>query len=220
MELPIFDREFGGKRPAWEELTKEQQEKWINDMATYAAMIEIMDEGVGKIMDAVKAKGIYENTVFIFLSDNGATEEGGYIGQLMSDLSNTPYRSYKQWVYQGGTSTPFILTYGSGKTADERKDMPSACTPHRHIAYLYGHRQDRISGTFCPRQSGGRNLIPASEGKPLEKRTLYFEHQSSCAIIDGSWKLVRASRNTPWELINLKPIRLRPAISPTNIRKR
>lgn len=38
---------------------------------------------------------MYENTVFLFLSDNGATSEGGFIGQLMSDLSNTPYRSYK-----------------------------------------------------------------------------------------------------------------------------
>lgn len=67
-------------------------------MATYAAMIEIMDEGIGKLVDEIKKKGMYENTVFLFLSDNGATDEGGFIGQLMSDLSNTPYRSYKKWV--------------------------------------------------------------------------------------------------------------------------
>jgi arylsulfatase A-like enzyme len=205
MELPIFDREFGGKRPAWEELTKEQQEKWINDMATYAAMIEIMDEGVGKIMDAVKAKGIYENTVFIFLSDNGATEEGGYIGQLMSDLSNTPYRSYKQWVYQGGTSTPFILTYGSGKKQPMKGKI---CHQPAHLIDILptcmAIGKTGYPAHFAHADLEGRNLIPASEGKPLEKRTLYFEHQSSCAIIDGSWKLVRASRNTPWELINLE----------------
>ena len=205
MELPIFDREFGGKRPAWEELTKEQQEKWINDMATYAAMIEIMDEGVGKIMDAVKAKGIYENTVFIFLSDNGATEEGGYIGQLMSDLSNTPYRSYKQWVYQGGTSTPFILTYGSGKKQPMKGKI---CHQPAHLIDILptcmAIGKTGYPAHFAHADLEGRNLIPASEGKPLEKRTLYFEHQSSCAIIDGSWKLVRASRNTPWALINLE----------------
>ena len=78
-------------------------------------MIEIMDEGIGKLVEEIKKKGIYENTVFLFLSDNGATSEGGFIGQLMSDLSNTPYRSYKKWVFQGGTSTPFILTYGDKK---------------------------------------------------------------------------------------------------------
>ncbi len=60
MELPIFNKEFGGKRPAWEDLSKEQQEQWVRDMATYSAMIEIMDEGIGKLVDAIKKKGIYE----------------------------------------------------------------------------------------------------------------------------------------------------------------
>ena len=54
MELPVFNKEFGGKRPAWEELTPEQQNKWIKDMATYAAMIEIMDEGIGKLVEEIK----------------------------------------------------------------------------------------------------------------------------------------------------------------------
>ena len=50
----------------------------------------------------------------------------------------------------------------------------------------------------------GKNLLPASEGKAIESRTLYFEHQSSCAIIDGSWKLVKANRDEQWKLIDLK----------------
>ena len=43
MTLPLFDREFGGKRPAWTDLSEQQQKQWIEGMATYAAMIEIMD---------------------------------------------------------------------------------------------------------------------------------------------------------------------------------
>lgn len=204
MELPMFDKEFGGKRPAWEDLTKEQQTQWINDMATYAAMIEIMDEGVGKLVDAIKKKGMYENTVFIFLSDNGATDEGGYIGQLMSDLSNTPYRSYKKWVFQGGTSTPFILTCGDksknlmkGKVCNQPAhiiDILPTCMAIGNIGY---------PGNFSHDDLEGKNLLPASKGKSIEKRTLYFEHQGSCAIIEGSWKLVRANRDVQWELINL-----------------
>ena len=62
-------------------------------MATYAAMIEIVDSGIGELVETIKEKGMLDNTVFIFLSDNGATKEGGYLGQLMADLSNTPYRS-------------------------------------------------------------------------------------------------------------------------------
>lgn len=55
MVLPVFQKEFpDGKRPAWTELTPQQQEKWITDMATYAAMIEIMDSGIGKVIQTLK----------------------------------------------------------------------------------------------------------------------------------------------------------------------
>lgn len=205
MELPIFNKEFGGKRPAWEELSKEQQDQWIYDMATYSAMIEIMDEGVGQLISAIKKKGIYDNTVFIFLSDNGATDEGGFIGQLMSDLSNTPYRSYKKWVFQGGTSTPFILTFGDSK---KNKMKGKICKQPAHIIDILPTCM-ALGKTGYPKNLPhnsleGKNLLPASEGKSIEKRTLYFEHQGSCAVIDGSWKLVRANRNVQWELINLE----------------
>ena len=188
----------------WDSLTPEQQKQWTHDMATYAAMIEIMDEGIGKLVDAIKRKGMYENTVFLFLSDNGATDEGGYLGQLMSDLSNTPYRSYKKWVFQGGTSTPFILTYG-----DKRKNRMEGqvCRQPAHIidilptcmALGQAIYPERFEHADLP----GRSLLPAAEGKPVEERTFYFEHQSSCGIIDGHWKLVKANRNAQWELIDL-----------------
>lgn len=204
MELPIFNKEFGGKRPAWEELTPPQQAQWTKDMATYAAMIEIMDEGIGQLVDEIKKKGMYENTVFIFLSDNGATNEGGFIGQLMSDLSNTPYRSYKKWVFQGGTSTPFILTFGDKK---KNRMKGKVCHQPAHIidvlptCMALGHTD--YPKNFSHADLPGTNLLPATTGKPLTDRTLFFEHQSSCAIIKGSWKLVRADRNSQWELIDL-----------------
>lgn len=81
-ELPVFEKEFGGKRPAWNSLTPQQQERWITEMATYAAMIEIMDDGIGEVIKATKEKGIFDNTIFLFLSDNGATNEGDMITQL------------------------------------------------------------------------------------------------------------------------------------------
>lgn len=204
MELPIHNREFGGKRPAWEDLTPQQQEQWTRDMATYAAMIEIMDEGIGQLVQAVKDKGMYDNTIFILLSDNGATDEGGYIGRLMADLSNTPYRSYKQWVFQGGTSTPLIMTYGGNKDKDFKGcfsrqpahiiDIMPTCMAIGGVDY---------PATLSHPDLPGVNLIPQAEGKTTEPRTLYFEHQSSCAIIDGNWKLVRENTDKQWELIDL-----------------
>lgn len=49
----------------------------------------------------------------------------------------------------------------------------------------------------------GKSLLPPIHGKKIKPRELYFEHQSSCAIISNHWKLVRGSRNEPWELIDL-----------------
>lgn len=205
MELPVYDREFGGKRPAWTDLTDEQRGQWTRDMATYAAMIEIMDDGVGEIVKAVREKGILENTVFIFLSDNGATNEGGYLGQLMADLSNTPYRSYKQWCFQGGTSTPFIIAFGD---ADKNPAPGMFCNTPTHIIDVMPTCMNLATKGYaaqaCSLNLPGESLLPMIEGEEPEERTFYFEHQGSCAIISGKWKLVRAGKNDPWELINLE----------------
>lgn len=205
MTLPLYTQEFGGKRPAWEDLSEQQQQQWIRDMATYAAMIEIMDENVGRLIDAFRQKGTLENTVFMFLSDNGATLEGGYLGQLMADLSNTPYRSYKQWCFQGGTSTPFILTYGDKHKNRMKGKILRAVS---HVIDLLPTCMDLASASYPARfehaDLPGKSLLPVLAGQPAENRTLYFEHQSSCAIISGHWKLVRANQHQPWELIDLE----------------
>ena len=208
MELPVYQREFKGKRPAWTELSLRQQEQWITDMATYAAMIEIMDDGIGRLIEAVKEKGIYENTVFLFVSDNGATSEGGYLGQLMADLSNTPYRSYKQWCFQGGTSSPLIVKYGND-VKNGVKEKGIICRTPSHIIDLFPTCLDMASVKYPSSFNGskvklaGTSLLPAMKNKKLRPRDLFFEHQTSCAVISEGWKLVRSNGKAPWELINL-----------------
>src|SRR3546814_5122853 len=60
---------------AWDKLTPEQRTIQIRKMATHAAMIEIMDKGIGRVIQALKDSGQYENTVIIYLNDNGASPE-------------------------------------------------------------------------------------------------------------------------------------------------
>lgn len=72
----------------------------VTEMATYAAMIEIMDDGIGEVIKATKEKGIFDNTIFLFLSDNGATNEGDMITQLRADLSNTPFAVISNGVFR------------------------------------------------------------------------------------------------------------------------
>ena len=200
MELPTHQREWGGDRPAWDDLTGEQQRQWTEDMATYAAMIEIMDDEVGRLIDALRRKGMLDDTVLMFLSDNGATNEGGRLGQLMADLSNTPYRSYKQWCFQGGTSTPFIVAWGDGRRNTMRGQI---CRQPAHLVDIVPTCLDLAGVEWGGEGLPGMSLLPAIGGGGVEERTLFFEHQGSCALISGQWKLVRPDRHSPWELIDL-----------------
>lgn len=204
--LPIHTKEYHKNRPSWESLNDDMKEKWITEMSTYAAMIEIMDDGIGKVIEATKRKKIYDNTVFIFLSDNGATSEGGLISQLAADLSNTPFRYYKQWTYMGGISSPLIIHYpksfssfnGSIRTENAHIiDILPTCLDLANLSYPKSFKDNSISGL------DGISLLPAIKDEQLIKRDLFFEHQSSCAVISGNWKLVKANKNQAWELIDL-----------------
>lgn len=200
MELPVFEKEFNGGKPKWEDFSDAQKEQWVNNMATYAAMIEIMDDGVGEIVETLKNEGRLDNTVFIFLSDNGGTSESGLMYQLIADLSNTPYRSYKRWVFQGGTSTPLIISFGKESLNARKGEIDNNIG---HIIDIFPTCLDLCGLSNTSNKLAGISLVPALSGKRLPSRDLYFEHQSSSAIISGKWKLVRYDMKTPWELINI-----------------
>lgn len=207
LPLPIHEQEYNNDRPSWESLSSEKKVKWITEIATYAAMIEIVDEGIGEVIEATKQKGIYDNTLFIFLSDNGATREGGEISQLAADLSNTPYRNYKISNYMGGTSSPLIIHFP--KRYSEYNDKIR--TDFAHIIDILPTCLD-VAGVNYPTNFNkktipeyeGVSLVPELHGKKLKQRDLFFQHEQSCAIISGNWKLVRGALSKPWELINLK----------------
>jgi arylsulfatase len=96
-------------------------------MGIYAAQIDRMDQGIGNILDQLEKMGKKENTVVMFLSDNGGCHEGGPLGfdrrnnglppggedsymsygRSWANLSNTPFRLFKHWVHEGGIATPF-----------------------------------------------------------------------------------------------------------------
>lgn len=85
---------------------------------------------------------------------------------------------------------------------DERSDLQTTCPHYRHTAYLHGYCHSHLS-VRIQREFARQELTPFNSWKKIKPRELYFEHQSSCAIISDHWKLVRGSRNEPWELIDL-----------------
>src|SRR5690606_19082521 len=114
----------------WESLSINEQEDMANRMAIYAAQIDIMDQGIGRIVQFLKDNNQLDNTIIMFLSDNGACAE--YISSGKSkatdgsaetyesyrvewaNLSSTPFREYKHFTYEGGIATPFIVHWPLG----------------------------------------------------------------------------------------------------------
>ncbi len=96
--------------------------------ALYAGMVKSLDDGVGRIMQAVDDAGIADNTLIVFFSDNGGyayppkkTDPEGYAD--IPATSNLPFRSGKASVYEGGTREPFILAWPGKAKADATSDI-------------------------------------------------------------------------------------------------
>ena len=252
--------------PAWKD---EPMKAWQSRrMEVYAAMIDVMDQGVGRIIGALKETGQLENTVIFFMQDNGGcaepqgsdlpeipltdeqkvlkpssfdsinmnkkppyTRDGHFVrsgrgvmagpaeswmayGPEWANVSNTPYRLYKQYVHQGGIASPLIVQWPNG--------IASNGIISRQLSHLIDILPTclEISGVQYPKQFGnhtiqpleGISLVPALQNKNTKREFIFWEHSANRAIRMGDWKLVARVKNqskfTPadentWELYDL-----------------
>ncbi len=147
----------------------------------YKEMVEVMDEGVGEIMQLLEAKGLSENTIVIFCSDNGANKRG----------SNGLLRGYKAGLFEGGHRVPAIVRWPgkivAGQTSDETvlsmDFFPTLC----EMAGI--PLEDRV----LDGQSIAGHLL---EGTPLPERTLFWEYEGKQAVRKGNWKWIRQGNTT------------------------
>ena len=232
-ELGVIDREWklSPRDPvavAWANVPDAQKEEWDLRMAVYAAMIDCMDQGIGRVLEAVKKTGAEQDTLVLFLSDNGASAEfldtwpnparghqpGSVTGTREShrclevgwaNAANTPFREHKMWVHEGGISTPLIAYW------------PGHISTPGHLTHAVGHVIDlmptclALAGavyppTFSTRRLTtlpGKSLVPVLHGEALGERTLAWEHEGNAAIRIGDWKLVRQFKRK-WQLYDLK----------------
>ncbi len=209
----------------WAELTDEQRRFQATKMAIHAAMVDRMDQEIGRIIAQLKAMGAYENTLILFASDNGASAEimvrnGGHdpqaemgsaatylcLGPGFSSAANTPHRRHKTWVHEGGISTPLIASWPAGIAA------------HGELRHTPGHVVDivptilELAGTQKPADWKGQPMPPAP-GKSLvaalksdvtiERSSLWWLHEDNKAIRVGDYKIV-AAKGDAWELYDLK----------------
>jgi arylsulfatase len=213
---------------AWADVPPAARDEWDLRMAVYAAMIDRMDQGIGRVLRAVRRLGAGDNTLVLFLSDNGASAEfldtwpnparghqpGSVTGTREShrclevgwaNAANTPFREHKMWVQEGGIATPLIARWPAGIPAKGR------LTPQvGHVIDLMPTCLELAGAAYPQRRGGrpltplpGRSLVPALRGKLLGERTLAWEHEGNRAIRVGDWKLVASFRGD-WELYDLQ----------------
>ncbi|MFT5239469.1 MAG: arylsulfatase A-like enzyme/lysophospholipase L1-like esterase [Candidatus Promineifilaceae bacterium] len=177
------------------------------DNASYAAMVESMDENVGRVLDALKAKGLEQNTIVIFMSDNGGLSTGG--GKRMP-TSNLPLRAGKAWIYEGGIREPMIIKW-PGVTAPG-----SVCAEPVISTDFYPTMLDMAGlPRLLMQHVDGVSLSPVLKdaSASLGREAIYFHYPHyhsvnsmgpSGAIRVGDYKLVERFENMKVELFNLR----------------
>jgi arylsulfatase A-like enzyme len=216
--------------PEWSSLREEEKEMWDLRMAVYAAMVDRLDQNIGRVVEMIERIGVRDHTLIIFISDNGGCHEriknrGNYIHTTgitgnadsfdayeyeWANLSNTPFRWFKHWVHEGGTSSPFIAwapgIIEAGRMTDDAAHIIDIMPTFVELANGY-YPEEYNSHKIKPMM--GESLVPILLGEQTDRaRTLFWEHEGNRAVRKGNWKLVsrydrEQKAETPWELYDL-----------------
>jgi arylsulfatase len=220
---PLSDRE--PTTPAWDEVSQTEKDRFDHMMAIYAAMIDTMDRSVGTVVEGLRERGELDNTIILFLSDNGGNAESGpngryegdhpggpnsnvFLGQNWATLNNTPFRKWKHFVHEGGSASPLIVHWPAGVAESLQGKLYHEPA---HLIDIMATVVD-LTGARYPQEFNGHaiepmegiSLKPALSGAPLQRSVpIFFNHEDNKAVRDGDWKLV-ALKGKPWELYNMR----------------
>ena len=206
----------------WKTLTREQQAFQADKMAVHAAMVDSMDRAIGRVLDQLRRMKVFDDTLVLFLSDNGASAEvmvrgdghdskaplgSAYtylcLGAGWSTACNTPFRMHKTWVHEGGTCTPLLAHWPKGiKGRGELRRTPGHVIDVVPTILELAGAGVQAQGRNAP-PAPGKSLVSAfAKDITIERDYLWWFHDGNRAIRTGDWKLV-ASKDQPWELFNL-----------------
>ncbi|MAB76187.1 MAG: arylsulfatase [Verrucomicrobiales bacterium] len=222
IESGLFDAQITPLSPTnygqtWDSLSPELKQRRITQMEVYAAMVERMDENIGRIIKLLDRQGRLENTIIFFLSDNGActTDPSHRVDNYRDDVpiggvdsyepyhqgwanvSNTPLRNFKTKSHEGGISTPMIVHWPKGIKKPGR-----ICREPVHLVDI-APTVASLAGAENPANGQGINIIKTFQNTPLQRGGyIYWEWGSGNAIRQGDLKLVRHNKGE-WELYDL-----------------
>ncbi|NRA49887.1 MAG: arylsulfatase, partial [Phaeodactylibacter sp.] len=211
--------------PDWSALSETQKDSLDLKMAIYAAQLEILDDGVGRLLQLLEEKDELDNTLILFLSDNGGSyEESGQwdkydhltgavgdrnsyesLGRAWANVSNTPFRMYKHWVHEGGISSPLLVHY---------PDLVKQARIDTNVLHIMDIVPTclELAGATYPDTLDGHALLPL-EGQSFasllkgESWTghdmLFWEHRGNRAARKGPWKIVSSYPEDQWRLYHI-----------------
>ena len=186
--------------PCWHKRKERVLRRLVQSDVPYAALIWNLDQNVGRLVQALKDCGEYENTIIVFTSDNGglSTAEG-------SPTCNAPLSEGKGWGYEGGVRVPLIVV-GPGIAAHRWCDSPTT-TPDWYPTFL------ELAGLPPQPQQhqDGVSIAPLLRGDTMEERPLFWHYphygnqggQPMAAVRRGNYKLLKFFEDNHTELYDL-----------------
>ena len=224
LEMGLIDETYRlseATYPVWDSLSEEVRAEEIRKMDVYAAMIDRLDQNIGRLVDKLVETGRVEEILIMFVSDNGASAEMvhidddyGEIGSMTrwsslggnwANVSNTPFRYYKNYSYEGGINTPLITCWPGKINPGSISRFPG------HFIDIMATLVD-ISGADYPSHFNeekitpmqGESLVPAFLGDPVvRKNPLFWEWRDGQAVREGDWKLVKNGLENQWDLYHI-----------------
>lgn len=204
----------------WGSLNPEQQADQARRMQVYAAMMDRVDQNVGRLLDHLEALGELENTLIMYASDNGAFFHSGdfgdgeigamdrwaYLEDNWANVTNTPFRKGKNTSWQGGIATPMIAWWP--------EKIPAGLISHEpaHFIDIMPTLMDITGAEHQETWDGqptwpleGTSLLPVFQGQELNRYyPLYYSFRGSDAAIRYPWKILRTNGSqSPWKLFDL-----------------
>ncbi len=183
---------------AWLQRVRQRDPEMPEMRAKNVAFVEHLDDGIGRVLNALRQTGLDRNTVVVFTSDNG--------GSLPHAQSNFPWRDGKQSHYDGGLRVPFIASWPGQIEAGSRSDYAG-------LVFDLFPTFLELAGLDLPNDLDAVSLVPIFSGQDIdEPRDLYFVRRegggyggkSYQAIIRGDWKLLQNNPYSALELYNLR----------------
>ena len=212
----------------WNSVPEKEQKLEAKRMEIHAAMVDNMDQNIGRVMDLLKKQGEFENTLFLFLTDNGASHErdmrafknytptgkekmGGVmsyecIGYNWSQVANTPLARHKTTSHEGGVNTPLIAHWPKGiKKTNSWEHQPA------HLVDIMSTAIEMAGANYLEEFNGkktmplqGLSLVPTFSAKKLgaRKTPIGYNFGRGKGVRSERWKLV-SYKNGPWELYDM-----------------